>query len=320
MKIIKIFTLLFLLIFNSCDDSFNPFGEYTEGYVLTCILRSDSTRQIATISKNFPELNAQNSGLHNWVTGAEVIVWQGDSVYVFKDSSGIIDDPELGPTEISFYYHPNLKLLPNKPLEIEALLSIGKRLKSKSLSPKELIFTNVPSSTVIPPVGNENFIVAWNTVSEGSIYVTNFRIRYLKKINGVDTEFTYTVPVEYVISNEEEKPTYPVPNRNTSESFSIEAIGRAMELISEGEPNKALFTIYQRPIIEVIAMDENLSRYYSIASGTFDDLTVRVNSIDYTNIDGGLGVFGSYIKEKQTITKILPEYIQSFGYDVKFEN
>ena len=157
-------------------------------------------------------------------------------------------------------------------------------------------------------------------MSEGSIYATCLKIRYLKKINGVDTEFTYTVPVEYVVSNEEEKAAYPVPNRNTSESFSVEAIRRTMELISEGEPNKSLFSIYQRPIIEVIAMDENLSRYYSTASGSFDDLTVRVNSVDYTNIDGGLGVFGSYIKEKQTITKFVAEYIQSFGYNVKFEN
>ena len=307
------------MIFYSCEDSFNPFGEYTERYVLTCILRSDSTSQIATLSKNYPELNT-NSGLNNWVTGAEVIVWQGDSVYVFKDSSTIINDPELGPTEINFYYHPNLQLLPNKPLEIEALLDIGKRLKSSGLSSKELIFKNVASSTVIPPVGSENFIVAWNTVGEGSIYITSLKIRYLKKINGVDTEFTYKVPVEYLLSNNQEIPAYPTAGRNTSESFSIEAITRAMELISEGEPNKEIFTIYQRPIIEVIAMDENLSRYFSVASGAFDELTVRVNSVDYSNIDGGLGVFGSYIKAKQTITKFLPEFIQSFGYAVKFEN
>lgn len=319
MKIIKIFILPIILIFYSCEDSFNPFGEYSERYVLTCILRSDSTRQIATISKNYPELN-NNSGLRNWVTGAEVIVWQGDSVYVFKDSSTIINDPELGLTEINFYYHPNLKLLPNKPLEIEALLDIGKRLKSSGLSPNELIFENVASSTVIPPVGSENFIVAWNTVGEGSIYITSLNIRYLKKINGIDTEFTYKVPVEYLLSNNQEIPAYPTAGRNTSESFSIEAITRAMELISEGEPNKEIFTIYQRPIIEVIAMDENLSRYFSVASGAFDELTVRVNSVDYSNIDGGLGVFGSYIKAKQTITKFLPEYIQSFGYGVKFEN
>jgi len=308
------------LLFNSCDNSFNPYGEYKESYVLTCMLRADSLGQIATITKNYPENSSEYTGLNNWITGAEVTVWQGDAVYVFKDSTGIINDPVLGPKEISFYYHPDLKLLPDQPLEIEALLDFGKRLKATSTSPKSLIFTNVASSTVIPPVGNDNFVVAWSTAGPGDFYVARLMIRYLKKIDGVDTKFTYTVPVEYVMQNGNEVPVYATPHRNTSESFKFTAITRAMELISDGEENKALFTIYQNPIIEAIAMDENLSRYYSVGSDSFDDLTVRVNSTDFTNIDGGFGVFGSYIINNQTITKILPEYIQSFGYNVKFGN
>lgn len=315
-----LFILILLGIFISCDDSFNPFGEYKDKFVLTCIIRADSTKQVTTISKSYENENSQIQGEVNWIKGAEVTVWQEDSVYVFKDSSAIIDDPVYGQIQIEFYYHPYLKLLPNKLLEIEALLPSGKRLKSSGYSPKQILFNSVSSSTVIPPVKTKNYEIAWNTVSSGTIYDIKFQIKYIKKINGANEEFMIEVPTEYVINNNTETPLYPIPSRNTSSVFNIEAITRTMQLISGDDPKKSDYTVDPNPIIEVIAMDEGLSRYFSTSSGSFDDLTVRVNNADYTNVEGGYGVFGSYIKSSYTSGRLLPEYIESFGYNVKLDN
>ena len=311
--------ILFLAFFISCDDSFNPFGDYKDSYVLTCVLRSDSTKQIATISQSFPDLNSNTSGDVNWIQGAEVTVWQEDSVYVFKDSSAVINDPAYGQINIQFYYHPNVVLKPNKFIEIEALLASGKRLKSQGYTPGEIVFNTVSSSIVIPPINTENYIVVWNTVAPGLMYDIKFQIRYLKKVNGVDQEFMIEVPEEYVVNNGEEVPVYPKPNRNTSASFKMEAVNKIMQLISQDDPDKSNYSVYQVPLIQVVALDEGLSRYYSASSGSLEDLTVRVNSIDYTNIEGGFGIFGSYFKTDFSNARLLPEYIQSFGYNVKYE-
>jgi len=315
-----LFIIIVLGMFISCDDSFNPYGEYKDKFVLTCILRADSTKQIATISKSYADESSQIPGEINWISGADVTVWQEDSVYVFKDSSAIIDDPVYGQVKMKFYYHPYFKLLPNKYLEIEALLPSGKRLKSSGYSPKEILFNTASSSTVIPPEKTSDFVVAWNTVSSGTIYDVKFQIRYIKRTNGNDEEFMIEVPTEYVLNDGEETPVYPLPSRNISAIFKMEAITKTMQIISGDNPNKSEYIIYQKPVIDVIAMDEGLSRYYSTSSGSFDDLTIRVNSVDYTNIEGGFGVFGSYTKANYINITFSQEYIESFGYIVKLGN
>jgi hypothetical protein len=100
----------------------------------------------------------------------------------------------------------------------------------------------------------------------------------------------------------------------------LDAISRALEEISAGDPNKDNYNILQSPAFELIALDLNLSRYVSSTNQTFDDLTVTVNESDFTNIEGGLGVFGSYTKKKYNRIKFQPGYIESFGYNFLFDN
>jgi len=49
-------------------------------------------------------------------------------------------------------------------------------------------------------------------------------------------------------------------------------------------------------------------------------LTVNANTSDFTNIDGGLGIFGSQTKKNYSTIKFLPDFIQSFGYNFIFDN
>lgn len=309
-KIIITFFVLVLLISSGCDESFNPFGEFKEKFVLMGIIRGDSLKQVATIVRNYPEQGkTQNI---NWVSDAEITVWQGDSVYVFRDSSTQIIDPVFGETTIEFFYHPNIRLEPGAKLEIEALLP-DRRLISQTTVPTEIIFKRL--TTVIPPVASK-IQIGWNTVSPGSIYTAKFMIRYLKKINGINEEFLIEVPQRYIDLNGNQVPVYPVPDRNTTFIYEPDAVTEIMEKISEGDPQKNNYSVFQVPLIEVIVMDDNLSRYFSTTTGSFDDLTVRVNETDYSNVEGGLGIFGSYIKGTYSTVKLLPEYIQSFGYNV----
>ena len=65
--------------------------------------------------------------------------------------------------------------------------------------------------------------------------------------------------------------------------------------------------------LELIIYDEYLSNYYSSIQQGLDGFTVKLDNPDYSNIKGGLGIFGSYIKKDYTIG-FKPSFLQSVGF------
>lgn len=318
--------LLFLIIFialisNSCNDSFDPFGEFQDNYALTSILKSYTTFQVATLSHNYrgngfdPFGNTEDPS----IIGADIRVWLGDSVYVFRDTSISRIDTSRYTTPFYFYYNNQFIIKPDENLEIEVLLQNGRRLKASSRAPGEIFFDD-ESDVIIPAVGSELVKFIWNQQVEGTFFSPQLTIRYLQNINGIIVEKFKKVPVKYVEQNGELVPFYSQPSNRTTVIYELDAVNRALEEISAGDPNKDNYTILQSPVFELIALDLNLSRYVSSTNQTFDDLTVTVNESDFTNVEGGLGVFGSYTKKNYDRIKFRPDYIESFGYNFLFDN
>ena len=243
----------------------------------------------------------------------------GDSVYVFRDTSVARIDTSRYTTSFNFYYNSKFIIEPNENLEIEVLLQNGRRLKSYSRSPGEIYFDN-ESAVIIPSVNSELVKFIWNQQIEGIFYSPQLTIRYLQNINGNSVEKLKIVPLKYVEQNGNLVPLIPQPTNKTTIIYELDAVNRALEEISEGDPNKDNYTILQRPAFELIALDLNLSRYVSSTNQTFDDLTVTVNESDFTNVEGGLSVFGSYMKKNYNRIKFQPGYIESFGYNFLFDN
>jgi hypothetical protein len=127
-------------------------------------------------------------------------------------------------------------------------------------------------------------------------------------------EKTKEVPLRYVISNGVEVPVYPKPSVAIGIAYQLDAVMKALEEISVGDPVKQNYSIYEKLSLIVVAYDSPLSKYASSISGSVDDLTVSESVSDYTNIEGGYGVFGSYSKKNYNRLRFLESYIQSFGY------
>lgn len=309
------------LISFSCNDSFDPFGEFQDNYALTCILKSDTTFQVATLSHNYrgngfdPFGNTDDPS----IIGADIRVWLGDSVYVFRDSSVTRIDPSRYTTPFSFYFNNKFTVQTGVNLEIEVLLQNGRRLKASTKAPEEIFFSE-ESDVIIPAVNSNNLKFIWNPQVEGTFFSPQLTIRYLHNLNGNIVEKLKIVPVKYVEQNGEFGPFFPQPSNKTTIIYELDAVSRALEEISEDDPNKDNYTILQSPGFELIAFDLNLSRYASSTNQTFDDLTVTVNESDFTNVEGGLGIFGATIKKKYDRIKFQPSYIESFGYNFLFDN
>jgi len=310
MKNLKLLsTALIVFIFVSCEEDFNPYGDYQEKFAFTCILRNDDTLQTATLFKSYLTPPSDPS-----VVGADVRVWYNDSVFVFRDTSIARTDSSTYQTPFSFYYNRKIVIGNEKLIELEVLLPNGKRLRSSSITPKRIDYDN-ESEVVIPPISSSNVQILWNSFDTGIYFSPQLTIRYKQNVNGEIIEKTKIVPLRYIENNGEIIPVYPNPISAPTINYQLDAITKALQEISAGDPNKNNYSILQKVSFSVTAFDLPVSKYISSIGGSFDDLTVSVDVADYTNIQGGFGLFGSYSKRNYTKLRFLQDYIESFGYN-----
>jgi hypothetical protein len=305
----------------SCNEDFNPYGEFVEKYAFTCILKSDANYQTATLFRSYrPDgFDPYSYTTDPSVTGADVRIWYNDSVFVFKDSSVARQDTSRYKTPFSFYYNNQFRIENRKTIEMEVLLPNGRRLRSSSITPSQINFDNKSDVTI--PAGTKNIIqIFWNSVDEGIFFLPKLSIRYKQNINGEIVNKTKEVPQRYVFQSDEPIPVYPSANSALTVVYDLNAIARTLQEISEGDPQKQNYSIYENLGFEVIAFDIPTTRYISSTGGSVDDLTVSVDVADYTNVEGGFGLFGSYSKRDYTRLRFLQDYIDSFGYNFINEN
>lgn len=60
-------------------------------------------------------------------------------------------------------------------------------------------------------------------------------------------------------------------------------------------------------------LDENLAAYYSAQQTFLNEFSLRSYQPDFTNIVGGLGLFGTY-NFKSLVMEMDPDFAKSFGY------
>ncbi|MDZ7766960.1 MAG: DUF4249 family protein [Melioribacteraceae bacterium] len=307
------------IFFLSCEENFSPKGEFEQRYALTCIIRGDTALQVAAIYGNY-NVEGYDPSVFDGNTaydGADIRLWYQDTVYVFKDS--VVSNPNLPDSNFRFYYLDNFKPeAPGEPMEIEAMLKNGKRLRASCVTPSKFSFDIRESSNTIPAVNTSSVNLLWQTEDRGNFFVARIKVKYFENVDGVNKERWTELPSRLITSGEDQIPIYPVPSKMFGVSFNRRAIDYALRNISENNPDKNAFTVSSKAVIEVLSLDENISRYYS-SSLEDNNYTVRVNETDYSNVDGGFGVFGSLYKASMKIT-LLPDYIESFGYKVLFEN
>lgn len=319
-KIILFITIIFIS-FISCEEDFNPYGDYAEKFAFTCILKSNEQYQSATLFHSYrpdgydPETYTNDPS----VTGADIRVWYNDSVFIFRDTSVARIDTSRYKTPFRFYYNDQFSVGNKETIELEVLLPNGKRLRSTSITPGQINYED--ESDVLIPSGVKQIVqFFWNELEEGNFFLPKMTIRYKQNVNGQIVNKVKDVPIKYVNKENNQVAVYPTASASTTIVYDLSAITRALEEISEGDPNKSNYSINQRVVFTTAALDLPTSRYVSSTGGTIDDLTVSVDVSDYSNIEGGFGLFGSYYSKAYTRLRFMEDYIESFGYNFIVEN
>ena len=316
--IVSVLASIVLMI--SCNDQVDPKTAFAEVYSLNCVIRGDTSFQVATITRSYDVSGFDPSTNHNdpFVGGASVKVYYDDSVFVFRDTTMTRPAGSSYTTPMHYYYNSKLRPQKSAQIKIVATLPDGKTLTAGSTTfavnqfiiDRSSNFT-LESSGVIPQPISFSWMYLGSPIE---YYVApELVILYSKNVNGTAVEMQKKVPL-YYLNNQ--TPLYPpIEPDPGSIGFPMNVVNKAMEEISEGDPNKQSYTL-EKAVFRLFILDKNLTTYYSANQTFLDEFSVRVNQPDYTNINGGLGIFGTYAVQQITL-KIAYSYATSFGYRVQ---
>ncbi|MBN1301094.1 MAG: DUF4249 family protein [Melioribacteraceae bacterium] len=312
-KLTAIFFMILLII--ACDEDFEIKSEFTENYVLTCIIDAGSPYQVATITRSYdvegydPFSNTEDK----YIQGAEVSLSVGWADYQFKDSSATRSDTSRYRIPVKFYYTNEMMDADGWDISIEALLPDGKRLSSSTRVPQKVIFDSENSTSIIQ-TGNDPIVyVNWERREEEQfIFDPRLKIIYYKFENGIKQRFEKKVPIRILQNRNEEVLVYSSPSYRSFITYTNEVIDRAMHEIAGDDPDKGNYYI-GNAVLELFTFDRFLSSYF-IELLSLDRFSIRLDQIDYNNVEGGLGVFGAFVKQSYEMN-FNTAFIRSFGYN-----
>ncbi len=308
-------TIISASLFYACHNTFEPNAQFRERYDLTGIMRNDTSLQIVTLTGSYvpgdqynPLTNTQDPA----VIGAQVNLIYKDKVYPMRDTTIVRQDTSRYRDSVHCYYVNNLKPLENEYVDIEAVTPKGFLLQSSTQLPEvdPAGFFNKNSDILVPSADtNKNTItVEWTSIPN-TIYSPRVYIEYYVKNSSVKHE--WPVPLYYYTQNGKQVPFYAQKTYVNFVDISMKTIKQALFEIPQGDYIKnysiASFNV------EVTVFDPYLSKYYLSLQTGLDEYTVKLDAPDFSNVQGGFGIFCSYAKTEYHI-RFVPDYIRSLGF------
>ena len=305
-----------LFLFGSCDSSFDPRGPFLDRLVVYGVLTpTNQTHYVRIFSTyNPPGLNPLDNTSSNQISSAVVSLAFDTSTLALRDTVVPRDDPGR--------YTDSVKAFVASPLSIV-------RGRTYSLTVNSPVYGILTASTRVPGTGVMDIDIdsryALTTPSEAradiSIFVApspsteghavRVFVEYELPVANPGVILTEEIPLE--ITNYQDcthfDAEYPHVRRRELVggrelwTFRLENYRRA--LIRILKIHEGVVIDFRRVYVELVQADEHLYKYYSLVNGFQDQFTIRVDQPNYTNINGGLGLFGSFASDTTIISSTL---------------
>jgi hypothetical protein len=147
---------------------------------------------------------------------------------------------------------------------------------------------------------------------DDQLYFSSLDLSYLIEKDSVLEYHSKEVPMEYIPKDGSLIPVYPSYKKYGELNYHFESVDRFFKSLSDGLGENEN-VIISGLTLNVIQFDSQLARYYSSTNGYLDEHSVRLDEQIYSNIEGGIGIFGTY-KINSIQIGVDPNYTRSLGY------
>lgn len=319
MKKIIISAAVFLSLLSfSCEEDFNAKADFVKKYVLWCVVSADAKYdnkvQYAIVSKlyNVDGFDPYTNKTDPVLSGAEIRLYSDQNEYVMTEDTSRRRDTTRYPAQFIYYRTEPVKIRIGSILKIKATLPTGEILTSETKYPQNegLTFSNTfyRGFSTIKRDTLDTWTVWWKS-NINHLFFPKLTIQWTKEIgDSVIGSGAQLVAAKYV----DNKPYYPDYTTEQKLVYDFDAIDSAMALLSKGDTAKNSYVIH-RIYFELLEFDGPLSQYYGSINGYLDNYSIRLDESVYSNVGGGIGIFGSsfYISRPFIVA---PGYAQKFGY------
>jgi len=336
LKAPSILGILFLFVIVACEETFSPSAPFRPRLVVYSILSTESDTQYVRLYTTYSPPNddpIQNPD-ERPVTDAQVIIADGVVNYTFRDTVIPRADTSRYRSDVRLYYCYPMKPQSGKTYALTCISPAYGQITATARIPDAAVL-NIPATATYVldnPATNlgKGAGVSFELSSLTAAYLVRFHIVFTaedpwESEDRRQKEKVYQVPLKRKPIDrlyERCQITFPqVTPRKTPHvtaspvrgektlsyfEFPFPAYNESIEQIQ-----RAHFDVkFRRAVFYLIQFDDALYKYYATANPFEDRYSVRLDQPVFTNINGGLGVFGG--TRVDSIAWSLPERIKPF--------
>jgi hypothetical protein len=287
----------------ACNQPFEPDGPVNSKLVIYSILNGASNDQYVRLSTTYaappgPEL--RNASVRMMVNGRTV---------VFRDTTITTTDALGNPAPINVYIAYNHPIAHGSSYQLQVSTPAG-LTASVNATALQLPSFNLTNTTVLNRAGREQITLSTSFGSFTGAFVLHFYLDFYAYVDGGWELHRTEVPLS----------TRPDKDGNLVKVFPslslVQALAASQKVVSlqfdtlqySQTRAEAMAQFAAAPVVwlqgvfVLTQIDNVLYDYYYVNNGPVDKSSVRLDQPDYTNIPGGLGVFGSSV----TVTMSYP--------------
>lgn len=272
--------------FQSCEEDFSPKAPFEQKLVVFSLLTEARDTQYVVVSRTYDVdgFDPYENRAAPEVTDAVVRVTMDDGTSVmFRDTTVERQSRDRYAGDAYAYYAAPFRVLPRRTYRLEVNSSSYGVVTASFQTPNEVsIGHSIDRNT-------GDFLITSTSLGAKGFLIRLF-IVFAETRNGVRIERVVEVPA--FISNDGTA-VYPEVDRISRRRFLGDVIASIREDVLRSDSLATVKEVGRR--IVVWSLESNAYNYYQISRGFNDPYSVRVDEPDFTNIVGGLGVFGGIL-------------------------
>lgn len=295
------------LISFSCEEDFEPKTNFTERYVLNAVFNADSLQQLVSLSRSYDVdgFDPYTNDVDPYIKNALIYIKHRGTTYQMFDTSITRTDTSRYKGPLNIYSIRSFVPAANDSIEIIAIPKEGVTISAMTKIPSKLNIV-VSKGSVVQEKTPLTF--SWPARDLDIYYLPRLKIYYSKRNEAPGNVHSVEVPI---FIDEKGHRTYAQITKSPNIYYGDEMIDKTMEKLSEGD-EKINFQ-FNKIELEVKIFDEFLSNYISSTNIFYDDISIRLDEPNYTNVNGGLGVVGSTHKSYKAVS-LTADYLLTMGF------
>lgn len=317
-----------VFIIAGCDDSIKPSAEFNPRLAVFSVLSAATDTQFVRVATSYnppndnPLLNTDDHGLDN----AVVTISDGTNTYPFRFTTVDREDSSRYSGPIGVFSAYPFRPQANKEYTLTISSPTYGQVRAKTVVPGSGYIDCFTIAELAQPSSPAYFtrpvIAQFSLHDLAKAQLVRFYVVYTTENPGDNgREHYYEVPTLWRIINDNLDITFKIFPKPTRRTAPLSRRDQTYYLsVSYPYPtyNESIYQIkrrnfnvrFKRAVFYLVQFDEQWYKYYATANLFQDKHAVRVDPPDYTNIQGGMGFFGSFRVDSVVVP--LPELIDPY--------